>query len=143
MIERDIKKNTDSGAKMAKEIKVISAWQVRHQRKDDANNEVVMAHLAALPTEQSITDTIRQTVATSIQANVNGKIDKLTTSVTEVKEHLSTQDENLAALSVKVLPFDTAKTWIYDAFKVVVGVGTFCGAAYAVISLLQLLNWVH
>jgi methionine synthase II (cobalamin-independent) len=139
MIERDIKTIKASHQKTAKSIKSIESWQVAHQKTDDANMGKIDAHFAALPTEQTITDAIAKT----IQVVVNGKIDKVNASNDEIKAHLTAQDAALAELSTKVRPFDNAKTWAYDLFKICVGLGTFCGAAYAFIELLKLLNWIH
>ena len=129
MIENDLKSLRKSHSKSAKVLKDIAAWQSAHEKDNDRKFEAITAAIGELPTTRLITDTIADT----IKATVNGKIDK-------VSAHLAEQDVAIGELSDKIRPFDATKSWLVETSKVILYSGGIAAAVYGMIKLLHFIN---
>lgn len=117
----------------SQELKKINLWQKKHGKEDELRFKEIIDLVAALPTEESITNA----VANSVQKTVNGKIDGIKQDIKDVKMHLTDQDMNLEALSKKIRPFDQAKTWVREFAQIIMYVGGLCLAITAILGFLH------
>lgn len=126
MIEADLKHIKKRSTTTSKAIKHIAAWQKNHEKDNATQFKEISTLITKLPTEESITNTI----ISSIQKTVNGKID-------DVKIHLTQQDKDIEALSNKIKPIDGARTWLRETGQIVIYIGTFSLSIGAVIEILK------
>lgn len=128
MIENDIQGIKKSHLKTSKILKNIQTWQIEHEKADQASFKQIQDAIKEIPSALFI----QNAVADSVKVTVNGKIDK-------IADHLVEQDRNLEALSKKIKPLDSARTWFQELGRVIVYVGGISLALAAIIELVKLI----
>jgi hypothetical protein len=115
--------------RMVKALSNILEWQIAHEKEDATRFKEIGDAIAKLPD----TNAVAKAVADSVKVTVNGKIDA-------VKTHLDQQDVALEALSKKIRPLDSAKTWLQEAARVVMYVGGIAISIAGIIELLKMMG---
>ena len=131
-LEENIKQILKHRVATNKSLKDIASWQVQHGKDDDARFKKIEDAISELPSVTVITVAVQD----AVQKTVNGKIDKIAL-------HLTEQDENLAALSKKIKPFDQTRTWLKEAANIVLYIGGLAIAIGGIIELLRLMKVIN
>jgi len=111
------------------QLNTITEWQENHQQEDRNNFEEIRSLIAMLPTKESISETIRDSVKTTVNGNIE-----------DVKKHLAAQDVTQADFQSKLLPLDNTRVWLMRLVSGILYLGALAAALSAIVFLLYQLK---